>query len=139
MFPKRNLVFLVFTHFAAILSLRVKELQSHLSLVEQFDQALLRFSQWSETMLSNLHSASQVNISNLQSATTRVKVGTAQSHRLSVCACRMLFCLELFRRFADEKHHTSEQLRILYPFPLTGDPGGLTEAVQRETELGAAD
>ncbi|KAF1374585.1 hypothetical protein PFLUV_G00230620 [Perca fluviatilis] len=52
---------------------RIKELQSHLSLVEQFDQALLKFSQWSETMLSNLHSASQINISNLQSATTQVK------------------------------------------------------------------
>lgn len=66
------------THYGVILSPRIKELQSHLSLVEQFDQALIKFSQWSETMLSNLHSASQVNIRNLQAATTQVKVRAPQ-------------------------------------------------------------
>lgn len=68
------------THCAAILSLRIKELQNHLSLVEQFDQALLKFSQWSETMLSNLHSTSQINISNLQAAAAQVKVRCITVH-----------------------------------------------------------
>lgn len=64
------------THCGDVLPDRIKELQSHLSLVEQFDQALIKFSQWSETILSTLHSASQVNISNLQAAATQVKVRT---------------------------------------------------------------
>lgn len=57
-------------------SYRIKELQSHLSLVEQFDQALITFSQWSDNMLSNLHSDSQVNVGNLQASTAQVKVGS---------------------------------------------------------------
>lgn len=53
---------------------RITELQNHVSLVEQFDHALITFSQWSENTLSNLHSASQVNINNLQASVAQVKV-----------------------------------------------------------------
>lgn len=53
---------------------RIAELQNHVSLVEQFDQALITFSQWSENTLSNLHSASQVNVNNLQASMAQVKV-----------------------------------------------------------------
>lgn len=56
------------------MSHRIKDIQNHLSLVVQFDQALLKLSQWSETMLSNVHSAAQINISNLQSTVAHVKV-----------------------------------------------------------------
>ncbi|MEQ2161686.1 hypothetical protein GOODEAATRI_012073, partial [Goodea atripinnis] len=52
---------------------RITELQSHISLVEQFDQVLLKFSEWSETTLSNMHTASQINIANLQGSVTQVK------------------------------------------------------------------
>ncbi|KAK6304736.1 hypothetical protein J4Q44_G00253220 [Coregonus suidteri] len=50
-----------------------QELQSHLSQVEQFDQALLKFFQWSETLLSTLHSTSLVNTTDLQPAVAQVK------------------------------------------------------------------
>lgn len=53
---------------------RITELQNHVSLVEQFDQALITFSQWSENTVSNLHSASQVNVNNLQASVAQVKV-----------------------------------------------------------------
>ncbi|CAG13184.1 unnamed protein product, partial [Tetraodon nigroviridis] len=52
---------------------RIEELQKHLSLVEQFDQTLLGFSHWSDSILSSLSSPSQVSINNLQSAFTQVK------------------------------------------------------------------
>uniref|UniRef100_A0AAV2JAL2 Calponin-homology (CH) domain-containing protein n=1 Tax=Knipowitschia caucasica TaxID=637954 RepID=A0AAV2JAL2_KNICA len=57
----------------AVIPQRIKDLHSHLSLVDQFDQALLKFSQWSDSMLSNLHSSSQVNINNLHAAASVVK------------------------------------------------------------------
>ena len=53
---------------------RIKELQSQLFQVEQFDQSLLKFSQWSENLLSTLHSTSLVNITDLQPAVAQVKV-----------------------------------------------------------------
>lgn len=59
-----------------ILSPRIKVLQNHLSLVEQFDQTLLEFSHWSDNILSSLNSPSQVRISNLQPAFIQVKVKT---------------------------------------------------------------
>lgn len=95
--------------------IRINELQSHLTLVEQFDEALLKFSQWSETMLSNLHSVSQVNTSNLQTATAHVKVKTTQNWSL-------LFP-EPLGQFTDLNK------LILYELHLTGDPDGPTEAV----------
>ena len=49
-------------------------LQSHLSQVEQFDQALVKFSQWGENMLSTLHSTAQINTTHLPPAMTQVKV-----------------------------------------------------------------
>ncbi|XP_037550764.1 nesprin-1 [Nematolebias whitei] len=52
---------------------RIAELQSRVLLVEQFDEALLKFSEWSESTLSNLHSSSQVNIKNLQHSAAHVK------------------------------------------------------------------
>nr|XP_057913481.1 nesprin-1 isoform X6 [Doryrhamphus excisus] len=52
---------------------RIQELQNHLSLVEQFDRDLLKFSQWSESMLSSLHSVFQISTSNLEAAMTQVK------------------------------------------------------------------
>ena len=45
-----------------------------MSQVEQFDQALVKFSQWGESMLSTLHSASQINTTHLPPAVTQVKV-----------------------------------------------------------------
>ncbi|KAJ0062855.1 hypothetical protein NL108_008143 [Boleophthalmus pectinirostris] len=57
----------------AVIPQRIQDLHSHLSLVEQFDQALLKFSQWSDSMLSNLHSSSQININSLQAAASHVK------------------------------------------------------------------
>uniref|UniRef100_A0A8C7KDH8 Spectrin repeat containing, nuclear envelope 1b n=1 Tax=Oncorhynchus kisutch TaxID=8019 RepID=A0A8C7KDH8_ONCKI len=52
---------------------RIKELQSQLFQVEQFDQSLLKFSQWSENLFSTLHSTSLVNITDLQPAVAQVK------------------------------------------------------------------
>lgn len=112
------------TYYGIILSLRIKELQSYLSLVEQFDEALLKFSQWSETMLSNLHSVSQVNISNLQTATAHVKVRITQNW--------MLLFSEPLVQFAELNK------LILYQLHLTGDPDGPTEAAWSKTALGAA-
>lgn len=86
--------------------------------MEQFDQALLTFSQWSETVLSNLFSASQVNITNLQSASNEVNVRTTVNQ--DATPCRDSFVL------------------IFYQMLLTGDPAGITEAVWCEAESGAA-
>lgn len=66
----------LWSYHGAFFYSRISELQSHLSLVEQFDQALLKFCQWSENMLSNLHSSPQINIGKLQPAATQVKVRT---------------------------------------------------------------
>lgn len=87
--------------------------------MEQFDQALITFSQCSENTLSNLHSASQVNVNNLQASMAQVKVRS-----------RMLVH---FDELTDGQQHM-----ILCELPLTGGPGGLAEAVWRETEPGAA-
>lgn len=98
---------------------RITELQSHVSLVEQFDQALITFSQWSENTLSNLHSASQVNVNNLQASMAQVKVRIRP--------------LVHFDELAN-----GQQNMILCTLPMTGGPGGLAEAVWLETEPGAA-
>lgn len=69
--------------------------------MEQFDQALLTFSQWSETVLSNLYSASQVNISNLQSASNEVNVRTAVNQ--DATACRDTFGIDLLSNAFDRR------------------------------------
>lgn len=63
---------------------RAQELKRHLSQVEQLDQALQKFSHWSETLLSTLHSASQVNITDLQPAASQVKVQTVANRIFSM-------------------------------------------------------
>lgn len=72
---------------------RITELQSRVLLVEQFDEALLKFSECSESTLSNLHSSSQVNIKNLQHSAAHVKVSRA--HILLLCTRTLLFLLAL--------------------------------------------
>ncbi|XP_034001986.1 nesprin-1-like, partial [Trematomus bernacchii] len=52
---------------------RVSALQTHLSLLDQFDQDLLLFSSRSETLLCKLHSAPAVNIRDLQPTHTHCK------------------------------------------------------------------
>ncbi|XP_031656062.1 nesprin-1 isoform X1 [Oncorhynchus kisutch] len=52
---------------------RLQQLQTHLSQVELFDEALLTLTQWSENFLSVLRTTSQVNIADLQAAVTQVK------------------------------------------------------------------
>ncbi|KAJ4921304.1 hypothetical protein JOQ06_000784 [Pogonophryne albipinna] len=54
---------------------RVSALQTHLSLLDQFDQDLLLFSSRSETLLCKLHSAPAVNIRDLQPTHTHCKGG----------------------------------------------------------------
>lgn len=106
-----------------ILLPRIKELQNHLSLVEQFDQILLRFSHWSDNILPSLSSPSQVSISNLQSAFTQVKVKSEEDEGVTS------FRVGLFA--------TAKQITI-FKLHLTGEPGGLTEAVWGKTNIGAA-
>ncbi|XP_067337447.1 nesprin-1 isoform X16 [Channa argus] len=53
--------------------LRFKLLESHLSHLELFDQALLTLTQRSENFLSGLRSSSRVNIADLETATTKLR------------------------------------------------------------------
>lgn len=62
------------THPYTSLLCRLQQLQTHLSQVELFDEALLTLTQWSENFLSVLRTTSQVNIADLQAAVTQVKV-----------------------------------------------------------------
>uniref|UniRef100_A0A8K9XYB1 Spectrin repeat containing nuclear envelope protein 1 n=1 Tax=Oncorhynchus mykiss TaxID=8022 RepID=A0A8K9XYB1_ONCMY len=61
------------THPYTSLLCRLQQLQTHLSQVELFDEALLTLTQWSENFLSVLRTTSQVNIADLQAAVTQVK------------------------------------------------------------------
>lgn len=56
------------------LSFRLELLESQLSQLEQFDQALLTLTQSSEHFLSGLRSSSQVDIADLESAISQLKV-----------------------------------------------------------------
>lgn len=94
--------------------------------MEEFDQAVLKFSQWSETMISNLHSSSQIKINNLQSASAHVKV---KYIILQFCP----FFSQLSQR-ADSSRSLSRSSPVLL-----GNTSSLTEAVQCEAELGTAD
>lgn len=95
--------------------------------MEQFDQALGKFSQWSETMLSNLHSSSEINISNLQPAAAQAKVRFITVYlRVHILSRRKVSCLQTMHL-------------IPYHLPFKGDTGSITEAVQCETELGTTD
>uniref|UniRef100_A0A8C7ULC6 Spectrin repeat containing, nuclear envelope 1b n=1 Tax=Oncorhynchus mykiss TaxID=8022 RepID=A0A8C7ULC6_ONCMY len=71
---------------------RIKELQSQLFQVEQFDQSLLKFSQWSENLLSTLHSTSLVNITDLQAQNKNICVmpPPLQTHGAAVGVLRGL-------------------------------------------------
>ncbi|XP_056332375.1 LOW QUALITY PROTEIN: nesprin-1 [Danio aesculapii] len=52
---------------------RMQVLQQHLSLVDQFDQALQKFFKWGECFLSSLHSFSHTDITDLQPSTNDIK------------------------------------------------------------------
>ncbi|RXN24277.1 nesprin-1-like protein [Labeo rohita] len=53
--------------------LRIQELQSHLSKIEQFSQVSLALTQWSENFLRHIQSTCKVSITDLQSADSKTK------------------------------------------------------------------
>lgn len=67
-----TVLFLIQTAFH--LSFRLELLQSQLSQLELFDQALLTLTQRSESFLSGLRSTSQVDVADLEVAITKLKV-----------------------------------------------------------------
>lgn len=67
-----TVMFLIQTAFQ--LSFRLELLESQLSQLEQFDQALLTLTQRSENFLSGLRSSSQVDIADLEAAISKLKV-----------------------------------------------------------------
>ncbi|KPP77537.1 nesprin-1-like, partial [Scleropages formosus] len=56
---------------------RMQQLQTHMEMVEQFEQTLAEFSHWSKSFLSDLHTFSQVDITDLVTADTQTKEAEA--------------------------------------------------------------
>lgn len=61
-------------HAFPTLTFRIKRLKLQLEHLEQFDQALLPLTQWSENFLSLLRSSSQVDIADLEAVFIKLKV-----------------------------------------------------------------
>lgn len=61
-------------HAFPTLTFRIKRLKLQLEHLEQFDQALLPLTQWSENFLSLLRSSSQVDIADLEAVFFKLKV-----------------------------------------------------------------
>lgn len=55
---------------------RIQEFQAHLSQLEQFNQVLMTFTQWSENFLRQLRTRSKVTITDLTPTGTQIKVKT---------------------------------------------------------------
>lgn len=67
-------IFIDFSISPCLTSCRLELLEPHLEHLEQFDQALLTLTQKSENFLSGLRNSSQVDITELEAAITKLKV-----------------------------------------------------------------
>lgn len=86
---------------------RIQELQAHLSQLEQFNQVLVTFTQWSEQYLRRLRTRSKVTITDLTATGTQIKV---KSQPLS---CTYIHQCFLFKAYYNIFFHLKDDEALL--------------------------